>query len=1050
MIAQASAHGITVLGPNCLGFLNAHARAAPFALTVPPPLLAGPVGIALQSGALASVVLAFAHAHAIGVSTLATLGNEAMITATDVLEYLVEDDATRVICLFLEEIGDPVSFARAAGRAAQAGKPIVALKAGASPAGREVALAHTGAVAGDDAVVDAVLRQLNVIRVTSIEDLLGTAALLGYDRWPRGRRMGVVSTSGGACDLIADRAAAEAIEIPEFTPRTTAAITPLVPPFAAVRNPLDVTGYFLANRRTSALTPADHALAAAVADPGLDFVVFTGLTLPDARPDEPLAAVLEERAGWLGELIAAAPIPVITLGHTCVNVSDYGRQVLGRGGLHVLGGIDLGMTALGHALRWLERRDGPWRAPACPDAAAPGAPVTGAGAAGAGPARAWDGAAARAAAGAPWPETAARDLLARSGFPVVPADLAGSADEAAAAARRLGFPVVLKVCSAQIPHKSDVGGVAVGPRTEAEVRAAYARVRAAGEAVPGARVDGVLVSPMRAGGVELIAGVTVDPAFGPVLAVGLGGVWVEVLADTSLRLLPVDAGEVRRMLTELRGSPLLRGARGAGGRPGRGGPGDLPARRRGRGAGRLAARAGSQPAVGRRGPGRGAGRPRGHRARARKIGVPAMKLAVSTEQAELRDSVRRFLAARAPVSRVRELMDTADGTDRTVWLQAGAQLGLQGIAIPEEYGGAGFGFAEQAIVLEELGAALYGGPYLASAVLAATALLSGSDEAARRDLLPGIASGQTVATLAFTEDDGSWDPAAIRLAAVPRGRGGAGGRADGNRWVLSGPKSFVLDGFTADLILVVAAAAAGLSLFAVEAGAAGLRRRALATLDQTRKLARLEFDAVPARLVGAPGEAAGVLARTLDVAAIALAAEQLGGAQRVLDMAVGYAKTRHQFGAADRQLPGDQASLRRPAARGRDAALSGRIRRGRGSRGLGRGAGGGRPGPGLRQRRVLPRGGREHPDPRRDRVHLGTRRPPLLQAGQGQRAVPRRRQLPPRAPGPAHRPVTPPRGPGKISGPVEPGRRRRRRPGRRGRAARGRLGPGPRGPPGTP
>ncbi|HTS98464.1 MAG TPA: acyl-CoA dehydrogenase family protein [Streptosporangiaceae bacterium] len=273
-----------------------------------------------------------------------------------------------------------------------------------------------------------------------------------------------------------------------------------------------------------------------------------------------------------------------------------------------------------------------------------------------------------------------------------------------------------------------------------------------------------------------------------------------------------------------------------------------------------------------------------------------MKLAVSAEQAELRDSVRRFLADRAPISRVRELMETADGTDRAVWLQAGTQLGLQGIAIPEEYGGAGFGFAEQAIVLEELGAALYGGPYLASAVLAATALLSGSDEAARRDLLPGIASGQTVATLAFTEDDGSWDPEAIRLAAAPGGRDGAGGRDGGNRWVLSGHKSFVLDGCTADLILVVADGATGLSLFAVEAGAPGLRRRALAALDQTRKLARLEFDAVPARLVGAPGEAAGVLARTLDVAAIALAAEQLGGAQRVLDMAVGYAKARHQFG----------------------------------------------------------------------------------------------------------------------------------------------------------
>ncbi len=265
-----------------------------------------------------------------------------------------------------------------------------------------------------------------------------------------------------------------------------------------------------------------------------------------------------------------------------------------------------------------------------------------------------------------------------------------------------------------------------------------------------------------------------------------------------------------------------------------------------------------------------------------------MRLAVSAEQRELRDSVRRFLADRAPMPRVRELMETPDGVDRQVWEQAGTQLGLPGIAIPESCGGAGFSFAEQAIVLEELGAALYGGPYLASAVLAATALLSSPDEVARRQLLPGIASGQTVATLAFTEDDGSWDPAAIRLAARPGTDGG---------WVLDGHKSFVLDGHIADLILLVAQTGSGLSLFAVESGTAGLDRRVLPTLDQTRKLARLEFDSVSAvRLIGAPGEAAPVLARTLDVAAIALAAEQLGGAQRALDMAVGYAKTRYQFG----------------------------------------------------------------------------------------------------------------------------------------------------------
>src|SRR5499427_2686222 len=159
-----------------------------------------------------------------------------------------------------------------------------------------------------------------------------------------------------------------------------------------------------------------------------------------------------------------------------------------------------------------------------------------------------------------------------------------------------------------------------------------------------------------------------------------------------------------------------------------------------------------------------------------------MILGVTAEQEELRASVRRFLADRAPISAVRELMETADGVDVGVWRQAGEQLGLQGIAIPEEYGGAGFSFAEQAIVLEELGAALYGGPYLASAVLAANALLASSDEGARSDLLPGIASGETIATLAFTEDDGSWDPGAIKLAAVK----------DGEAWRLDGHKSFVL------------------------------------------------------------------------------------------------------------------------------------------------------------------------------------------------------------------------------------------------------------------
>ena len=333
--------------------------------------------------------------------------------------------------------------------------------------------------------------------------------------------------------------------IPPFAAQTVATIRPHLPAFAAAHNPLDVTGYVLANQRQTALTAVDHALDAAVADPGLDFVLFCGLTVPDARsPDEELARLLEERVRWLGERIASAPIPVIPMGTTCVDVSDYARDLMTRHGVHLLGGIDLGMQALGHALRWLEHHSTRTH-PA--------------------PARTLSRAVRNAATSqtaSSWSEAAARDLLAACAVPLVPAELVTSAEAAAQAARRLGSPVALKVCSAQIAHKSDIGGVALGVHGDAQVRDAYRRVLAAAQTVPGAVVDGVLISPMRSGGVELLVGVTVDRTFGPVLTVGLGGVWVELLADTSLRVLPVTADDVKHMLGELRGGPLLRGARG--------------------------------------------------------------------------------------------------------------------------------------------------------------------------------------------------------------------------------------------------------------------------------------------------------------------------------------------------------------------------------------------------------------------------------------------------------------------------------------------------------
>jgi acyl-CoA synthetase (NDP forming) len=553
MISRAIANGVTLLGPNCLGYLNAHTGAAPYALTLPPPLAKGGVGIALQSGALASVVLTFAKAHATGLSVLTSVGNESMMKTVDVIDYFVEDPATKVIALFLEEIGDPVRFAQAAARADAAGKPIVALKVGSSPAGQQAALAHTGSVAGDDAVVSAALRQMNIIRVSSLEELLTTAALLANSPTPRGRRMGVLSASGGACDIIADAASAQGISIPDFSPATEAAVAAVLPPFASARNPLDVTGYGgLANLGVRAARSAiDVALDAAADDPNLDFILYTGLTLPAVRPpDEAMAAMIESKLDWFAQRVASSPIPVIPVGSTCVDLAGYGREQLVSRGLYQLPGLNGSIEAIGNALRWAENRGRSW---AAGDAAARASET-------------WASENGPVIAG-PWSEARARDLLISAEVPVVPGGLARSADEAVQLAGLVGLPVALKICSAQITHKSDIGGVALGLRTEAEVRAGYEKVRAAGDraaasSVPGAEIEGVLVTSMRTAGVELLAGVTVDPGLGPVLAVGLGGVWVEVLRDTALRVLPAGPAEVRAMLGELRGLPLLRGARG--------------------------------------------------------------------------------------------------------------------------------------------------------------------------------------------------------------------------------------------------------------------------------------------------------------------------------------------------------------------------------------------------------------------------------------------------------------------------------------------------------
>ena len=263
-----------------------------------------------------------------------------------------------------------------------------------------------------------------------------------------------------------------------------------------------------------------------------------------------------------------------------------------------------------------------------------------------------------------------------------------------------------------------------------------------------------------------------------------------------------------------------------------------------------------------------------------------MNFAFSEEQEELRKTVRSFLDSKSPETEVRRLMDTDDGYDPAVWSQMGEQMGLQGLAIPEEFGGSGYSFVELGVVLEEMGRALLCAPYFSTVVLAANTLLQSGDDAAKKDFLPGIAAGETIATLAYTEPSGKWDESGVTMEATQ----------DGEGWTLNGTKMFVLDGHTADLIIVAARTAGGVSLFTVVGDADGLTRTALSTMDQTRKQAKLEFAGTPARLLGTEGQGWAVLSTVLDLAAVALAAEEVGGGQKVLDMAVEYAKVRVQFG----------------------------------------------------------------------------------------------------------------------------------------------------------
>jgi acyl-CoA synthetase (NDP forming) len=532
--AFAQKHSLAILGPNTTGYVNGTAQITPYANPVPVPLVGGPVGLVLQSGALAMGLLSFAQDHNIGISLMAAMGNEAVVTVTDVMDHLVDDPDTKVIALFLETVRDPERFAAAARRAAQAGKPVVALKVGSSKLASDTALAHTGALVGDDAVADAAFRKLGVLRVSSIEDLLSTAALMAAVGPIRGPRLAVVTPSGGASEIIADRAEKEGLELVEFAPATIARLETIVPEYVTVQNPLDVSGFVAVDP-----TLLGRALETASKDSNFD-AALTLVQMPKDAGQTMYVNLVEALADSLRQ--STAQLPTVVTSTVIGDLTPFGRQLVDKGGFAYITGVDHVMTALGNAVRWSQAIS-----------AGAGQPDT--------PAHTVDAPVVTGQRTGIWTEYQASRLLADNGIPVVPAQLAATENDAVAAADQFGYPVVLKAVADDLGHKSDFGGVQLGLANADDVRRAHRQIN---EALLERQHTGLstLVQPQRGSGVELIVGMIRDPAWGLILAVGLGGVWVEVLSDSALLLPPVREADVRHALGRLRGADLLTGARG--------------------------------------------------------------------------------------------------------------------------------------------------------------------------------------------------------------------------------------------------------------------------------------------------------------------------------------------------------------------------------------------------------------------------------------------------------------------------------------------------------
>lgn len=530
LVDKARELGMNIWGPNSLGYNNVSARAPVSSVPAVLPLLPPRIAIVSQSGATASELNEFAHSQNIGTSFVAATGNEAQLTLADVIDYLADDPDTRAIAVFAESIRDPHAFVSAAARCREQRKPIVMLKIGRSELAGAVAKAHTGSLAGNDKVFDAACARLGVIRVHSVEDLIITTGLLAATGPLPAAGLGFISISGGACTLVADGAEACGATVPSFDAATTATLRTLIADFASAMNPLDVTG---AAVRDPALLERLIPVAASAQGIG---IVAVNIGIPTVEGAVSLPAGLAA----IGRAVKAIDKRAIMVLTTVKSLTDVTRRAIQEHGLpHVVCGIDPMLRAVGKAAWWSQRltaSSNTLQLPKATDRHA--APV-----------------------GGLENERSVLEFLASHGVPVIPAQILRSRTQAQSL--DMPGPLALKVLSPDIAHKTEVGGVRLNVGA-AEAGTAYDELlKVVRSHKPDARIDGVIASPMRHGGVELLVGVRRDPTWGPTITIGFGGVLVELLADVAIAALPVQRAEVVQMLSGLRGRKLLEGFRGS-------------------------------------------------------------------------------------------------------------------------------------------------------------------------------------------------------------------------------------------------------------------------------------------------------------------------------------------------------------------------------------------------------------------------------------------------------------------------------------------------------